>query len=258
MLAVVPHHSRSSSPVMRNPDSTKKVSSERTPPAVKYPACTEIANQMVKPRQPSSAGQYGPAVFFGGASITVRPALALANTLPRGWHLGLRYTRHRSRLFRPVLVVEEQALAVEAPRVPAESAVGGRPPGDTAPRSPPGCSRTRRRRPGARARLPDRVRHLAVAAGLTAGMPAARATPAVGTRCHARRGAARPWCLTVDAPEHLGDDRPSAPSSRPIFGGGELARRPSSSATASAPSATRQTPRSVVATTSGPSGARPR
>src|SRR5215207_1847925 len=52
-------HSRSSSPVMRKPDSAKKVSSESTPPPVKYPACTEIANQMVKPRQPSSAGQCG-------------------------------------------------------------------------------------------------------------------------------------------------------------------------------------------------------
>ena len=37
----------------------KNVSSDSTPPPVKYPACTEIANQIVKPRQPSSAGQCG-------------------------------------------------------------------------------------------------------------------------------------------------------------------------------------------------------
>ncbi len=52
---------------MRKPDSTKNVSSESTPPPVKYPACTEIANQMVKPRQPSSAGQW--ARFVGGAGL---------------------------------------------------------------------------------------------------------------------------------------------------------------------------------------------
>src|SRR5688572_30363651 len=44
---------------MRNPDRAKNVSSESTPPPVKYPACTEMANQIVKPRQPSSAGQCG-------------------------------------------------------------------------------------------------------------------------------------------------------------------------------------------------------
>ena len=62
---------------MRNPERTKNVSRESTPPAVKYPACTEIANQIVKPRQPSSAGQYGRLVRVGvsvaGVSITVSP-----------------------------------------------------------------------------------------------------------------------------------------------------------------------------------------
>ena len=52
---------------MRKPDSTKNVSSESTPPAVKYPACTEIANQMLNPRQPSSAGQCARVV--GGAGL---------------------------------------------------------------------------------------------------------------------------------------------------------------------------------------------
>ena len=68
-------HSRSRIPVMRNPESTKNVSSDSTPPAVKYPACTEIANQIVKPRHPSSAGQYGRLVRLvvvgAGLSITV-------------------------------------------------------------------------------------------------------------------------------------------------------------------------------------------
>jgi hypothetical protein len=56
---------------MRNPDSTKKVSRESTPPAVKYPACTEMANQMVNPRQPSRAGQWVRA-FGSGDGLTTQ------------------------------------------------------------------------------------------------------------------------------------------------------------------------------------------
>ena len=63
---------------MRKPDSTKNVSSERTPPAVKYPACTEIANQMVNPRQPSSAGQWARLAVGAGLGLTSSPRAGFA------------------------------------------------------------------------------------------------------------------------------------------------------------------------------------